>query len=212
MKLHVLIRTTHGPPSSDLLFRSQNDIQSFLQIQQSYVKKKKKALKGVQFPKYHRAVFIHMITGRFSEIDTCLLFFSSVCLKGKKIHSKCYLADPVRKRYHAASEDCNNLGGVLGTPTSGDENDQLRDYIRQSIGPDEQVWLGLNDMLNEGAWVDQTGLGITYKNWDTSNSRSPQPDGGPSQNCAILSGASGGKWFDENCREEKPSVCQFNIV
>ncbi|XP_069556065.1 tetranectin-like [Brachyistius frenatus] len=136
----------------------------------------------------------------------------TVCLKGIKIHGKCFLADPLKKRFHIASEDCNSLGGVLGAPTSSDENNQLRDYIRQSIGPDEQVWLGINDMTTEGTWMDHTGLRITYKNWDTSNVRLPQPDGGQSQNCAVLSGASGGKWFDENCRDEKPSVCQFNIV
>lgn len=141
-----------------------------------------------------------------------LLFPSAVCLKGTKINGKCYLADPVRKRYHAASEDCNNLGGVLGTPMSSVENDQLRDYIRQSIGQDEQIWLGINDMVAEGSWVNQSSLSITYKNWDTSSRGSPQPNGGTAQNCAVLSGASGGKWFDENCREEKSSVCQFNIV
>ncbi|XP_071356554.1 tetranectin [Trachinotus anak] len=136
----------------------------------------------------------------------------TVCLKGIKVNGKCFLAEPVKKRYHTASEDCNALGGVLGTPTSSDENDQLRDYIRQRLGPDEQVWLGINDMVTEGTWTDQTGVSIRYKNWDTSNSRSPQPDGGQSQNCAILSGASRGKWSDENCRDEKASVCQFNIV
>ncbi|XP_028255293.1 tetranectin [Parambassis ranga] len=136
----------------------------------------------------------------------------TVCLKGIKIHGKCFLAEPLKKRYHTASEDCNALGGVLCAPMSGDENDQLRDYIRQSIGPDDQVWLGINDMMTEGTWVDQTVSSITYKNWDTSNYRNPQPDGGQSQNCAVLSVASKGKWFDENCREEKPSVCQFNIV
>ncbi|XP_068432230.1 tetranectin-like isoform X2 [Clinocottus analis] len=136
----------------------------------------------------------------------------TVCLKGMKSHNKCFLADTVRKSYRTACEDCNALGGVLGTPTSSDENDQLRDYVRQSIGPDQQVWLGANDMVTEGTWVDQTGSGITYKNWDTSNYRSPQPDGGQAHDCAALSGASGGKWFDESCQEEKPSVCQFNIV
>ncbi|XP_024154042.1 tetranectin [Oryzias melastigma] len=136
----------------------------------------------------------------------------TVCLKGTKIHRKCYLADPVKKRYHTASDDCNALGGVLGTPTSADENSQLGEYLRQSVGPDEQVWLGINDMMTEGAWADQTGLTISYTNWDTSNSRSRQPNGGMSENCAVLSGASQGRWFDENCREERPSVCQFNIV
>ncbi|XP_029023233.1 tetranectin [Betta splendens] len=136
----------------------------------------------------------------------------TVCLKGIKINGKCYLAEPLRKRYHTASEDCMALGGVLATPASSDENDQLRDYLRQSIGPDGQVWLGPNDMVAEGVWKDHTGLGISFTNWDTSNFRSPQPDGAQSQNCAALSGAARGKWFDENCSEEKPSVCQFNIV
>lgn len=135
-----------------------------------------------------------------------------VCLKGFKTHGKCYLADPVKKRYHTASEDCNSLGGVLGTPMSSGENDKLREYIHQSVGPDEQVWLGVNDMMTEGTWTDQHGVSITFKNWDTTNYRSPQPDGGVSQNCVVLSGSASGKWFDENCREEKASVCQFNIV
>lgn len=136
----------------------------------------------------------------------------TVCLKGIKVHRKCFLVDPVRKRYHAASEDCNSMGGVLVTPLSSVENNQLRDYVSQSLGQDEQVWLGINDMITEGDWMDQTGSKITYKNWDMSNYRSPQPDGGMSQNCAVLSPTSNGKWFDENCREEKASVCQFNIV
>ncbi|XP_047461685.1 tetranectin [Mugil cephalus] len=135
----------------------------------------------------------------------------TVCLKGVKIHGKCFLVDPVRKRYHTASEDCNSLGGVLGSPTTSAENDQLRDYIRQTIGPDGEVWMGINDMMTEGSWVDQTNSVITYKNWDKSNGKT-QPDGGMSQNCVVLSGASNGKWFDENCRDEKPSICQFNIV
>lgn len=129
-----------------------------------------------------------------------------------KVQRKCYLADPVRKGFHAASEDCSNLGGVLGSPASSSENQQLRDYLQQSLGPGEQAWLGLNDMLKEGAWVDHSGANAAYTNWDVSSSPSPQPDGGPSQNCAVLSGASNGKWLDENCKEKKASVCQFNIV
>ncbi|TNN61840.1 Tetranectin [Liparis tanakae] len=136
----------------------------------------------------------------------------NVCLKGMKSRDKCFLADAVKKRYHAASEDCNALGGVLGTPTTTDENDQLRDYLRQSVGPEEQVWLGANDMATEGTWVDQTGSGIAFSNWDAVSSASPQPDGGQAHDCAALSGAFVGRWVDENCREEKASVCQFNIV
>lgn len=134
---------------------------------------------------------------------------SSVCLKGVKVHGKCFLAEPLKKSYHTAFDDCIDLGGVLGTPLSKDQNDQLSDYVHQSIGPGEQIWLGISDMVTEGNWMDQTGNSILYKNWD-SDSRSPKTD--RSQNCVILSEATGGKWLDKNCREEKASVCEFNIV
>lgn len=134
----------------------------------------------------------------------------TVCLKGTKIHGKCYLADDTKKRYHAASEDCIAKGGTLSTPLTGDENDQLYEYVRRSVGPEEQVWLGINDILTEGSWLDQASATVRYKNWETEITH--QPDGERNQNCAVLSTTANGKWFDESCRAEKASVCEFNIV
>ncbi|KAF4100730.1 tetranectin [Onychostoma macrolepis] len=131
----------------------------------------------------------------------------TVCLKGTKIPGKCFLVDTVKKRYHTANEDCIAKGGILSTPLSSDENRQLYDYVRQTIGPDAEIWLGINDMQKEGVWRDQAGSNIRYKNW-----KLPQPDGSSAENCAVLAGASGGKWLDDNCREERASVCEFNIV
>ncbi|XP_051728916.1 tetranectin [Ctenopharyngodon idella] len=128
----------------------------------------------------------------------------TVCLRGMKIPGKCFLVDSMKKRYHTANEDCIAKGGILSTPLSSDENTQLYDYVRQSIGPDAEIWLGINDMQTEGVWVDQTGSNIRYKNW-----KLPQPNGGSAENCAVLSA---GKWLDESCREERASVCEFNIV
>ncbi|XP_072532627.1 tetranectin [Salminus brasiliensis] len=135
----------------------------------------------------------------------------TVCLRGKKIHRKCFLAEPQQKSYHMASEDCIAKGGTLSAPLSGLENEQLTQYVRESLGTDTQVWLGFNDMLSEGVWVDMTGSAVPYKNWEAS-SRSPQPDGGTSENCAILSTSSEGKWSDESCRLERASICEFKIV
>lgn len=134
----------------------------------------------------------------------------TVCLRGFKVLGKCFLANPVKKTFHGASEDCIAKGGSLVTPLSGDENDQLYSYVRQSIGPDEHIWLGINDMVTDGQWVDQSGSSVRFKNWETEITQ--QPDGGRSQNCASLSTTANGKWFDENCRVEKASVCEFNIV
>lgn len=134
----------------------------------------------------------------------------TVCLKGTKIHRKCFLANLVKQSFHAASEDCIAKGGSLSTPLTGDENDHLYSYVRQSIGPDEHIWLGINDMVTDGNWVDQSGSNVRFKNWETEITQ--QPDGGSRQNCAVLSITANGKWFDENCRAEKASVCEFNIV
>ncbi|KAK1794982.1 hypothetical protein P4O66_010174 [Electrophorus voltai] len=134
----------------------------------------------------------------------------TVCLKGIKVPGKCFLADAVKKNFHAASEDCMAKGGTLSTPLSGEENDQIYAYVRQTIGPEEHIWLGINDMVTEGDWVDKTGSSIRFKNWETEVTH--QPDGGNRQNCVILSCTANGRWFDENCRAEKASVCEFNIV
>ncbi|XP_030644291.1 tetranectin [Chanos chanos] len=135
----------------------------------------------------------------------------TVCLKGTKINRKCFLADKLKKTYHTASEDCISKGGTLSTPLTSDENYHLSEYVRQSIGPNEKIWLGVNDMQTEGVWVDKYSSAVVYKNWEASG-RSPQPDGGSAENCAVLSEGSGGKWLDENCRQERASVCEFNIV
>ncbi|KAF6098930.1 C-type lectin domain family 3 member B [Phyllostomus discolor] len=134
----------------------------------------------------------------------------TVCLKGTKVHMKCFLAFAQTKTFHEASEDCISRGGTLGTPQTGLENDALYEYLRQSLGGDAEIWLGLNDMAAEGAWVDMTGGPITYKNWETEITA--QPDGGKAENCAALSGTANGKWFDKRCREKLPYICQFAIV
>ncbi|XP_023673447.1 tetranectin-like [Paramormyrops kingsleyae] len=134
----------------------------------------------------------------------------TVCLKGFKIHGKCFLVDSLKKRYHTANEDCMDKGGTLSTPLTRQEDEQLYDYVRSTLGPDAQVWLGVNDVTTEGMWIDHTGSAVRYKNWESG--LNSQPDGNRAQNCAVLSVGAGGKWFDENCRDERSSVCEFNIV
>lgn len=134
----------------------------------------------------------------------------TVCLRGTKILGKCLLADGVKKNFHSASDDCIAKGGALATPLSADENQLLHDYVRQSVGPEVHVWIGVNDMVTDGVWVDNTGARLRYANWETEITH--QPDGATRQNCAVMSTRSKGKWFDENCREDKASVCEFNIV
>ncbi|XP_062848176.1 tetranectin [Trichomycterus rosablanca] len=133
-----------------------------------------------------------------------------VCLKGLQIPGKCFLANPMKKTFHTANEDCISKGGTLSTPLTDDENTHLRSYVRQTVGPREHIWLGINDLAKEGEWVDKTGSNISFQNWERDITH--QPIGGRTLNCAIMSGMTNGKWFDENCRSERASVCEFIII
>ncbi|TRY53729.1 hypothetical protein DNTS_017017 [Danionella cerebrum] len=119
-------------------------------------------------------------------------------------------ADGLKKSFHRANDDCIAKGGTLSTPVSPEENQQLYRYVQDSIDPDARVWLGVNDIMKEGEWSDQMGTEIRFKNWESEVTH--QPDGGRRENCVILSSSANGKWFDEDCRGERASVCQFNIV
>ncbi|KAM5157095.1 tetranectin isoform 2-T2 [Mantella aurantiaca] len=134
----------------------------------------------------------------------------TICLKGTKTLNKCFLAIFEPKTYHQASDDCIAQGGILSTPDTRDENNFLNDYVRKTLGLSSEIWIGINDMANEGSWVDMTGSRISFKHWQTGTTF--EPDGGKQENCASLSEAADGKWFDKNCKEELPFVCQFAIV
>nr|3L9J_C Chain C, TNFalpha [Homo sapiens] len=132
----------------------------------------------------------------------------TVCLKGTK-HMKCFLAFTQTKTFHEASEDCISRGGTLSTPQTGSENDALYEYLRQSVGNEAEIWLGLNKRWSRYFWVDMTGTRIAYKNWEHSSDAQPDPSNW--ENCAVLSGAANGKWFGKRCRDQLPYICQFGI-
>ncbi|XP_018419296.1 PREDICTED: C-type lectin domain family 3 member A [Nanorana parkeri] len=129
----------------------------------------------------------------------------TVCLRGTKIHKRCYLAFEETKHFHEANEDCIAKGGTLATPRDGDQNSALRDYGKKSLPGAADFWLGINDMVNEGKYVDVNGIAITYFNWERP------PSGGKRKNCALLTQASQGKWVDEVCRSLKKYICEFII-
>uniref|UniRef100_A0A8C2RTC5 C-type lectin domain-containing protein n=1 Tax=Capra hircus TaxID=9925 RepID=A0A8C2RTC5_CAPHI len=130
----------------------------------------------------------------------------TVCLRGTKFHKKCYLAAEGSKHFHEANEDCISKGGTLVVPRSSDEINALRDYGKRSLPGVNDLWLGINDMVAEGKFVDVNGLAISFLNWDQA-----QPNGGKRENCAFFSQSAQGKWSDEACSSSKRYICEFTI-
>uniref|UniRef100_A0A8C8Y2N2 C-type lectin domain family 3 member A n=1 Tax=Panthera leo TaxID=9689 RepID=A0A8C8Y2N2_PANLE len=130
----------------------------------------------------------------------------TVCLRGTKFHKKCYLASEGLKHFHEANEDCISKGGTLVIPRNSDEINALRDYGKRSLPGVNDFWLGINDMVTEGKFVDVNGVTISFLNWDRA-----QPNGGKRENCALFSQSAEGKWSDEVCRSTKRYICEFII-
>uniref|UniRef100_A0A2K6MQK0 C-type lectin domain family 3 member A n=3 Tax=Rhinopithecus TaxID=542827 RepID=A0A2K6MQK0_RHIBE len=130
----------------------------------------------------------------------------TVCLRGTKVHKKCYLASEGLKHFYEANEDCISKGGILVIPRNYDEINALRDYGKRSLPGVNDFWLGINDMATEGKFVDVNGVAISFVHWDSA-----QPNGGKRENCVLFSQSAQGKWSDEVCRSSKRYICEFTI-
>ena len=64
--------------------------------------------------------------------------------------------------YNAAKTQCESDGAFLAIPRSEAENDYIADLI-----PNVNIWIGINDIDQEGVFVAVDGSNITYTNWDS---------------------------------------------
>ncbi|XP_036441889.1 tetranectin-like protein isoform X1 [Colossoma macropomum] len=132
----------------------------------------------------------------------------TVCLRGIKVHKKCYLAVEEPKHYHEANEDCIAQGGTLATPRNLKENNDIREYAKYTSPESKEFWIGVTDIVKEGQYVDVNSMPITYFNWDRAKK---EPTGGKRESCVVLSLSAQGKWHDEVCRTQNKYICEYLI-
>ena len=65
--------------------------------------------------------------------------------------------------YTAAQNTCKQFGAVLPVPRSMEENEYFGMLGREH---DKHIWLGINDIVNEGDFVDNDGLPISFQHWN----------------------------------------------
>lgn len=80
-----------------------------------------------------------------------------------------------------AENYAQTIGGHLATVESGDENTFLYDsfgsLVLQNSSLDKvSLWIGLNDVANEGTFVWSSGSSATYRNWLTGQPESTWDD------------------------------------
>jgi len=92
---------------------------------------------------------------------------------------------------------CESLGGHLVTIMSPDENSAVTSF-------GEQLWMGLNDIAQEGHWVWVTGEPVPYTDWASGEPRSSEHD------CARLYH---GDWYSFRCNylgDRCDTMCEWD--
>uniref|UniRef100_A0A674MC19 C-type lectin domain containing 11A n=1 Tax=Takifugu rubripes TaxID=31033 RepID=A0A674MC19_TAKRU len=131
------------------------------------------------------------------------------CMKGRRIGYKCYLVYNSYEHYAGASRKCSERGGRLAMPRGRKEQEALADYVKSFFHPGNwPVWLGINDLQTEGAYLYDDGTQVSYFQW-RKHFLSGQPDGGRRENCVAMA-SDDGDWWDHYCDRAMNYLCEFD--
>ena len=101
--------------------------------------------------------------------------------------------------YLSAQNKCKQDGAALPVPKSMEENEYFGKLGRNR---NTHIWLGINDIANEGEFVDNDGLPITFENWNTG-----QPSNSRNEDAVEIQSVQSTdfKWNDLGANNNKPS-------
>ena len=109
-----------------------------------------------------------------------------------------YARDTYKQRWDNAKIQAETMGVFLVTVRNQEEND----WLRSNIYPTAKIWLGLNDIAQEGTWVWHSGEPVTYTNWNSG-----EPNDANNEDAVEM--YESGRWNDNQTYEQKYAVYEF---
>ena len=103
--------------------------------------------------------------------------------------------------YGDAKAQCESDGAFLAIPRSQAENDFLTGLL-----PNEHIWIGINDIEEEGNFVAVDGREISWTNWNPD-----EPSPGDGEDGVEIRGWDNGRWNDVDVRTTSKFVCSIHI-
>ena len=105
------------------------------------------------------------------------------------------------RNYGDAKAQCESDGAFLAIPRSQAENDFLTGLL-----PNTYIWIGINDIEEEGNFVAVDGRDISWTNWGTG-----EPNGDANENAVEIRTNFGNVWNDIPASSSLKFVCSLNI-
>ena len=102
-------------------------------------------------------------------------------------------------KFRDAKNKCKSDGAYLAFPRSNAENTFIADFI---LSHDDELWIGVNDIDEEGRFFTVDGLEVSYTNWYGSQ---PNGDG----DGVVID--YDGEWWDRGMSDEYGFVCMYQI-
>lgn len=101
---------------------------------------------------------------------------------------------PKKESWLRAKKAAEKIGGYLVVINSEDEEKYIERKIQEILGGDNQsVWIGLNDIDEEGKWSWVNGDKLTYTKWHNGE---PNNNGGIPESCVVLNKRADYGWND----------------
>uniref|UniRef100_A0A6I8NQG2 C-type lectin domain family 11 member A n=1 Tax=Ornithorhynchus anatinus TaxID=9258 RepID=A0A6I8NQG2_ORNAN len=150
------------------------------------------------------------------------------CLKGLRLHHKCFLLVRDYESHEAAAARCGARGGALAMPADASQMAGLGDYLRRALAPyNWPVWIGVSDRRAEGLYLFDNGQRVSFFAWhrrprpppgsgpasappDPAGLGPDQPNGGLQENC-VATTSDDGTWWDQDCQRRLYFACEFPL-
>ena len=120
-----------------------------------------------------------------------------------------------RQTYAGAKGQCESDGAFLAIPRSQAENDFL---MSNEVWPNgwgrESIWIGIDDIAEEGSFVAVDGSEISWTNWATDEPKSDEGDwndGVELVGSQSMGNTNDGRWNDQQTGQWRKFICSIDI-
>jgi hypothetical protein len=118
------------------------------------------------------------------------------------MYDGCYKKQSTEATWIGASIAAVRNHGALATIHSSEHNRWLTEHLRRMDWMNSHMWIGYNDIAEEGTWTTTDGSDADYFNWGLA-----QPDGGDTANCIHFDTSA--VVFDEPCQGKKAALFRY---
>ncbi len=114
--------------------------------------------------------------------------------------------DTTSRNWFDSSVNCNSKGGYLGSIHSLEQNRWVYEFIRASGYSGSDIWIGMNDISQEGSMVWLDGSNSSYTFFSATDTRNY----GSYEHCVIYWNNKNGAWADTVCTAGLKGLCKYN--